>query len=83
MSTKIAIATGIIIRQSAFVYMLINFTLRIFIDNVMSPVTMNSFLTFSQTARLATMQDFFTFLYDDSKVMQKSTKAASVAVNRK
>lgn len=61
MSTKIAIATGIIIRQSAFVYMLINFTSRIFIDNVtcMSPVTMNSFLTFSQTARLATMQDFF------------------------
>lgn len=58
--TKIAIATGIIIRQSAFVYMLINFTSRIFIDNVMSPVTMNNFLTFSQTARLATMQDFFT-----------------------
>lgn len=73
MSTKIAIATGIIIRQSAFVYMLINFTLRIFIDNVMSPVTMNSFLTFSQIARPS----------DDSKVMQKSTKAASVAVNRK
>lgn len=60
MSTKIAIATGIIIRQSAFVHMLINFTSRIFIDNGMSPVTMNSFLTFSQTARLATMQDFFT-----------------------
>lgn len=60
MSTKIAIATGIIIRQSAFVYMLINFTSIIFIDNVMSPVTVNNFLTFSQTARLATMQDFFT-----------------------